>query len=246
MTKAKTRGKDLLTPMEVKHAEDGTYSDGGNLHLRVSNNGASRKWVFRYVRGGKAVEIGLGGANQVSLEMARKLRQQHLDALAEGLDPRAEKVKAAANRKTFAEAAAELIEARKKNWRTAVNDGRTSSLNEWTKHLTVDCKRIANRLVGDIMTGDITPIVKPIWDRDREHTARRLLSRIEAVFDYAMATNGGQPTTRRHGRNSSTSFRPAGQPSRSLTIPRSTGATHPPSWPACEPRPLSPRRRSKC
>ena len=107
--------------------------------------------------------------------------------MAEGLDPRAEKVKAAANRKTFAEAAAELIEARKKNWRTAVNDGRTSSLNEWTKHLTVDCKRIANRLVGDLMSGDITPIVKPVWDRDREHTARRLLSRIEAVFDYAMA-----------------------------------------------------------
>ena len=180
-----TRERNRLTPMEVRNAKDGWHNDGNNLHLRV--NGKSKKWVFRYVRNGNAVEIGLGGANQVSLKTARELRDRHLEALAKGLDPRAEKVKLAASAKTFAQAAEELIETRKKNWRTSVNDGRQSSLSEWTRSLMVGCKRIANRSVGDIGIDDIKPIVKPIWDKGSETSARRLLNRIEMVFDFAEA-----------------------------------------------------------
>ena len=66
----RARAKDLLTPMEVKHAKDGWLNDGAGLHLRTK--GPSQKWVFRYVRDGKAVEIGLGGASRVSLAAARK------------------------------------------------------------------------------------------------------------------------------------------------------------------------------
>jgi hypothetical protein len=59
------RQHDRLTSMAVKHAKDGWYNDGRNLHLRVGADGASKKWVFRYVRDGKAVEIGLGNAANV-------------------------------------------------------------------------------------------------------------------------------------------------------------------------------------
>jgi integrase len=184
------RTRNRLTPMRVKTAKDGWYNDGGNLHLRVGNDGRSKKWVLRYARAGKVTEIGLGGADRVPLKLARELRTQHLETLAKGLDPREEKAKQAAarqGRKTFAEAAAEVIAARRAKWRTAANDGRTSSFNEWTKTVTVDCKPIANRYVGDIGVGDIKPIVQPYWNRGRETTARRLLNRIETVFDYAKA-----------------------------------------------------------
>jgi integrase len=148
--------------------------------------------VLRYQRRGKVVEIGLGGADRVTLARARKLRDQHMDDLEAGLDPREEKRKQAAasqNRKTFAEVAAELIKARRKSkqWRANANDGRTSSLDEWTKHLTVDCKRIASRAVAEIESHDIEPIVQPSWDKGRAATTRRLLKRIEAVFAYAKA-----------------------------------------------------------
>ena len=185
VTTTKKRTKDRLTPMEVKHAPDGWLNDGAGLHLRTK--GASRKWVFRYVRSGKAVEIGLGGADRVTLKTARELRDQHLATLARGDDPRATKIKAAAGRKTFADAATELIEARRSNWRTSANDGRTSSLDMWTKSLTVHCKRIASRLVSDIGVDDIRLLVKPIWDRGHVASARRLLNRIELTFDYAIA-----------------------------------------------------------
>ena len=182
------RTRNRLTAMQVKSALDGWHNDGGNLHLRV--NGDSKKWVFRYVRGGKATEIGLGSAADVPLKQARELRDRHMASLADGLDPREEKRKLAAarqNRKTFAEAAEELIAARRKNWRTNASDGRTSSLDDWTKHLTVDCKRIANRSVSDIGVDDIKPIVRLSWDSGHTNTTRRLLRHIEAVFDYAKA-----------------------------------------------------------
>jgi integrase len=185
------RTRDRLTALQVKNAPDGWYNDGGNLHLRVGNEGKSKKWVLRYVRDGKAVEIGLGGADRVSLKQARKLRDGHLDDLAAGLDPRAEKRKQAAarlSRKTFAQAAAEIIEARRlKKWRVNGSDGRQSSFDDWTKSLTVDCKPISDRYVGEIDTDEIEPIVKRYWDRGHAASTRRLLNRIETVFDYAKA-----------------------------------------------------------
>ncbi len=175
-----------LTDMQVKHAQDGTHYDGGNLLLRVGNGGDSKKWVLRYQRHGKVVEIGLGpvnGVKRVSLKRARELRDKHMAHLAEGLDPKTEKRKLAAGRKSFAQAAQELIEARQKGWRVS----RTSSLNDWTKSLLVDCKPISDRFVGDIETGDIERIVRPYWDRGRQTSARRLLNRIEMTFDFAKA-----------------------------------------------------------
>jgi len=180
------RQRNRLTAKQVENAKDGWLNDGGNLHLRIK--GKSRKWVLRYARNGKVTEIGLGGVADVSLALARKLRNRHMEGLAEGLDPRAERAKLrAAAGKTFAEAAGELIEARRTGWRVSVNEGRTSSLDDWTKHLMVDCKRIANRAVGDIGIDEIKPIVRPAWDSGHAHTARRLLKHIETVFDYAKA-----------------------------------------------------------
>jgi integrase len=180
----RTTKKNLLTDLEVRKAKDGWLNDGAGLHLRTK--GASQKWVFRYVRDGKAVEIGCGGADRVSLKMARERREKYLDALAEGLDPRSEKLKEAAGRKTFAYAAEELIKERKKNWRTS-HEGRESSLTDWTKSLTVDCRKIANRSVADIDVDDIIPLVKPIWDRGHKDAARRLLKRIEETLHFAKA-----------------------------------------------------------
>jgi integrase len=184
------RMENRLTAKKVETATDGVYSDGGNLILRVANNGASRKWVLRYTRDGKVTEIGLGGANRVPLKLARELRDQHMETLAKGLDPRDEKRKQTAarvNRKTFAEVAAALIAERRKNWRANASDGRTSSLSEWTKSLTVDSKPIAGRYIDDISVADIKPLVRPSWDSGHANTARRLLTRIEATFDYAKA-----------------------------------------------------------
>ena len=184
------RTRNRLTPMKVKAATDGWYNDGGNLHLRVGGDGRSKKWVLRYARDGKVTEIGLGGADRVSLKLAREKRDQHLESLERGLDPRTEKRKQAAaqlNRKTFAEAAERLIAERRKGWRTTANDGRTSSLNDWTRSLMVNCQPISKRFVEEISIDDVEPIVRRYWDSGRRDSARRVLKRVEMVFDYAIA-----------------------------------------------------------
>jgi integrase len=184
------RGRNRLTPMKVKAATDGTYADGGNLLLRVGNGGRSRKWILRYQLDGKVTEIGLGGADRVTLKLAREKRDQHLEVLERGFDPREEKRKQAAaqlTRKTFAEAAERLIAERREGWRAAANDGRTSSLNDWTRSLMVNCQPISKRFVEEVSIDDVEPIVRRYWDDGRLQSARRVLKRIETVFDYAKA-----------------------------------------------------------
>jgi integrase len=182
--------KNRLTAKQVETAQNGWLNDGGNLHLRISNGGQNKKWVFRYQRDGDVVEIGLGPVKSVSLKLARQERDKHLETLAKGGDPREEKRKQAAarkGRKTFAQAAEAVIAARRDKWRTSVNDGRTSSLDDWTKSLTVDCKPIKDRYVEDINTDDIEAIIKPYWDNGHADSARRLLKRVEMVFHFAKA-----------------------------------------------------------
>jgi hypothetical protein len=94
VTSMRQRTKNRLTDLEVRKAKDGWLNDGVGLHLRTK--GQSKKWVFRYTLAGKAVEIGCGAADRVSLKLAREKRDQYLDMLARGLDPRVEKVRLAA------------------------------------------------------------------------------------------------------------------------------------------------------
>ena len=72
-----------------KVADDGLYTDGGNLFLKV--RGTSKLWVFRYARsrfGGQGdAEMSLGPLHSLSLDDARKLAQQCRDQLRQHIDP---------------------------------------------------------------------------------------------------------------------------------------------------------------
>jgi hypothetical protein len=148
--------------------------------------------VLRWTRDGKTTERGLGaadGAGKVSLALARQLRDQAMEQIANGLDPRAERRKAKdarQNRKTFAEVAALVIAARKSGWRTS-HEGRNASLTDWTMSLTVACAPIAKKYVDEVTVEDIKRVVSPFWDEEKHTTARRLLNRIDLTIEYALA-----------------------------------------------------------
>jgi integrase len=175
-----------LTAKQVEGAKDGWHADGGNLFLRVADGGRRRHWVLRWTRDGKTTERGLGaadGAGKVSLALARQLRDQAMEQIANGLDPRAD---AKQNRKTFAEVAALVIAARKSGWRES-HEGRNASLTDWTMSLTVACKSLASKYVDEVTTTDIIPVLRPLWDDGKHTTARRTLNRLELVIEYALA-----------------------------------------------------------
>jgi integrase len=177
-----------LKPSDVLSLGDGMHGDGGYLWLRV--RGEARSWIVRGPRiNGKKPEAGLGSVNRVSLALARKERDKLVEQWQNGKDPVADRRaarEAAANRKTFAEVARLTIATKQSGWRTSF-EGRTSTLDTWTRNMEVDCAAIADKPIDEIELADIKRIVSPYWDRGHLKAGRDLVKRIETVFDYAFA-----------------------------------------------------------
>lgn len=75
-----------LTARKVDTAKPGKYSDGGNLYLIVSDTG-TRKWVLRFTWRGRAKEMGLGSAANVTLADAREKALDARRTGAQGFNP---------------------------------------------------------------------------------------------------------------------------------------------------------------
>ena len=156
----------------------GRYGDGDGLHLKISESGA-RSWILRIVIGGKRRDIGLGRYRDIGLAQARDAAAKHRSLIATGVDPIAEKRKAAVP--TFREAAEQTFEANRPRWR---NGKHTVS---WWQSL----EKHAFPIIGDMPVDQIDEehvlrILTPIWGV-RMETARRVRQRIRTVLKWAMA-----------------------------------------------------------
>src|SRR5687768_14516486 len=104
----KRRGKHpekALSAVEVRALKKpGRYADGNGLYLVVEDSGAKR-WVLRTVIQGRRRDLGLGGAQLVSLGEAREKAFEYRKAARAGGDPLAEKRKAGRVAPTFEDAA---------------------------------------------------------------------------------------------------------------------------------------------
>jgi hypothetical protein len=118
------RGLQKLSALAAsKTSKHGLYGDGAGLWLQVSKTG-TKSWLYRYMRHGKAREMGLGAVHTVSLVDAREKARQCRALILEGKDPLAEKhamlqqarLESAKNI-TFAECATAYIEAHRAGWR---------------------------------------------------------------------------------------------------------------------------------
>jgi integrase len=181
------RPRNLLKTREIASIkDDGWYKDGGNLFLRVSNGNTRRRWIFRFRRGDKVTEIGLGREDEHTNPLAevRDRRDQLLKQVERGLDPLAERRRnehLQENRKTFAEVASLVIERQ-------VESGRgQSSLDSWRHSFYEHCKKIAKLDVAEISTADLKDVVMPLIKDGYHSTAMRTLRRIEDVLGYAKA-----------------------------------------------------------
>jgi hypothetical protein len=67
-------------------AVPGRYGDGNGLWLQVSSTG-NKAWWFRYMRGGRAYQMGLGPLSLVSLGEARDRAKDARRLLRTGVDP---------------------------------------------------------------------------------------------------------------------------------------------------------------
>ena len=178
------RATNKLTARSVAAAkEPGRYGDGGGLSLVVSGDGR-RRWVFRYTRNAKTVDMGLGAAAEVTLAQAREAADAARKLLKAGGDPLTEKRKApeaVVIIPTFKDAAVQVHAENLPAWKNGKHTAQWISTLE--QHVF---PKIGSKPVDTITTGDIRDALLPIWLTIPE-TARRVRQRIGAVLDWAHA-----------------------------------------------------------
>ena len=194
------REYNRLTAASVKSIrKPGRYSDGGGLYLQVGPTGG-KSWLFRYMRTGRAREMGLGPVNTIPLATqvvmrdgerreivgARDLAADARRLILQGVDPidqrdseRQAGQMAQGLSKTFQECAVAYLRGHRAGWSNSKHAG------QWESTLsTYVYPVIGNIPVAQIDTPQVLKVLEPIWT-EKSETASRVRGRIETILDWA-------------------------------------------------------------
>lgn len=155
--------------------------------LNGKDSGA-RNWILRASIAGRRVEIGLGPFPEVSLAAARAKAAEDRAAIREGRNPVAERREARAALLAEAKPKLSVAEAIDLAWESR-RDGLKGDKNarRWKSSLTIHVvPKIGDKALEAVGVEDIVGILRPLWGTKQE-TAAKVRSRLEAVFDYAIA-----------------------------------------------------------
>ncbi len=183
-----------LTVVKVRNAkpEKKPYKlpDGNGLYLHVAPTGR-KTWRYRYKIDGWESTFTIGSYPKISLEQARKKRVEARELVKAGKNPsKARKEKKRTNiekdrltaENAFATIAMEWWEKKKGGWSRGHADRILYSL-----------KADVFPFLGDLPVDTITPpmileMIKKVEDRGALETAKKVLQRTTAVFQYAIQT----------------------------------------------------------
>jgi integrase len=168
----------------------GLHADGGCLYLQVTadddGNVRGRSWIFRYQRGARVRDMGLGSVATFTLVDAREKAREYRKLLLEGLDPIeqrnarvAKNLAASAAVMTFDQAAESYMRQHRAGWKNLVHS------RQWTSSLKTYVSPVIGALpVQAIDTALVMKVIEPLW-REKTETASRIRGRIEAVLGWA-------------------------------------------------------------
>ncbi|WP_321842710.1 tyrosine-type recombinase/integrase [Burkholderia cepacia] len=181
---------DPLTDLKVRRAKPAEQpyrlADGKGLYLQVMPNG-SKYWRMKYRFDGKEKLASFGVYPEVSLAEARQACLAARKLLAAGTDPTEQKreikrARAIEASSSFEAVAREWFESQKDGWTEVYADKVINSLE-------VDAfPRIGSKSLRDIEAPDMLEIVRAIEARGVRETAKRVLQRSRAVFQYGIMT----------------------------------------------------------
>ncbi|SMD09306.1 Integrase [Fulvimarina manganoxydans] len=154
------------------------FFDGGGLVMRVTGQG-KMTWRLEYRFDGERRSRSLGLFPDVPLAEAREMRDHVRNQIARGEDPDAV-VEAPAAETTFGEIVAYFIQ----NLVDQEMSDATLQKNRW---LLLDLAGpLHSRPIAKVRAGDIIPLIQEQIVRGKRETAKRLRSRIAAVFDLGI------------------------------------------------------------
>jgi integrase len=180
---------EKLTGKQIKNAKPGHHADGGGLYLQKRESGFG-SWIFRYMRSGKETWLGLGSLDTINVEEAREQARQMRQMLLAGKDPaterrerRAEQAKQQAATILFRDAWAQVVAARKGEWKN------TDTARQWESSLASIDRALGGAPCHLIDANMIRSALEAEWKRTQV-TAERTRQRIEAVLDWAAVHTG--------------------------------------------------------
>ena len=172
--------KHLACPEGKKQIK---VSDANGLFLLVKING-SKLWRLRYRYSGKYQELALGQYPTIPLLTARKLRDEALIKIAQGLSPAEEKRelkrKASASDRLFGVLALAWWESQKDSW----SSDHAKKVKRW---IEIDMKPLSKLAIDKIEAGDITNTMLSIQSAGNGRRASTILSLINRVFSQALS-----------------------------------------------------------
>jgi hypothetical protein len=186
----------MLTDRECKAAapepKDRKLFDGEGLFLLVTKAGF-KGWRLKYRFGGKEKQLTFGPYPTVSLKEARQRKDAARAELLAGRDP-AEALKKARARRlgreeetgTFQIAALEWLRLQQDGWKPKHHASVKRSL-ERDVFPTIGALQLTS-----IRPRDIRPLIDAVQSRGAVDTAHRLLWRIQAIFDLAIAAGDAE------------------------------------------------------
>jgi integrase len=180
------RAKELSALGVSKLKSDGFHLVGVVPGLGLSVAGSSRSWLLRFSFEGTRPETGLGSFPEVPLAVARQKALEARELIRQGINPIAAKhvaksaaAAASAAARTFADCAAQYIEAKSPEWSNAKH------LGQWRATIETYANPVmGHSLVQDIDTPHVMAVLEPIW-RTKTQTAVRLRGRLESILDWA-------------------------------------------------------------
>ena len=176
-----------LKDVSVRNAKAGPrprkLSDGGGLHVLIQPTG-SKLWRLAYRFAGKQKTLALGAYPTVSLEEARRHRDEAKKLLARSIDPSVQRKadRHAGKEGTFRTVAEEVIAKLEREGRAQA----TLSKRRWL--LDFAFPAFGDRPIADITARELLALLRQIEGRGLYETARRLRSTCGMVFRYAIAT----------------------------------------------------------
>jgi integrase len=158
-------------------------SDGGGLHVLIQPTG-SKLWRLAYRFAGKQKTLALGVYPIVSLEEARRHRDEAKKLLARSIDPSVQRKadRHAGRDGTFRAVAEEVIAKLEREGRAQA----TLSKRRWL--LDFAFPAFGDRPVAEITARELLAPLRQIEGRGHYETARRLRSTCGMVFRHAIAT----------------------------------------------------------
>lgn len=170
--------------------------DGGGLYLEVSPSGG-KLWRLKYRILGKEKRLAMGRYPDVSLKLARGLRDEARKLLAEGVDPSAAKQDAKhaakmASANSFEAVAREWHAGKSKTWAKVTADKAMTHMQAYV------FPEIGHLPVASVKPSQLLAMLRKVEAQGIAYTATRLREMCGQIFRYAVATGRAEDNPAAH------------------------------------------------